>query len=405
MISLYKSSLIVHLFFFTTLFAIVPFFKSLTFFNLLYFSLNCGCSFLLLGLHWRMKQSLSLVWIVAHIGFCYLVFFSLLTRNYALIGRFAEYLILANSLQLLLYCKRNILLDQLIKPVHIISVAVVISCISTLFAYSYDPGASRDVSDNPSLFARNIGGYGYIYCLLFFVIGSQLKIQFSDKKNAIVWWSIVFTLCVMTLFGSRFLIASTFLFVLLFIFYLLRQPPFHYGGPVIRSIIGFFVLLLLILIGNWMYQNESYLITKAFNIVLALTGGLDSSYLGERISQYLMSVRGLFEFPFFGVLAGGGDVFGWRLYGRHSFILDNYALFGLLGGTVYLYILLAPWLEYRSRLGLSYQTVYLCGGTVLLLALTNILSPEILVTAYLIVPAIAILENDEIRQVSKTVGV
>jgi hypothetical protein len=96
------------------------------------------------------------------------------------------------------------------------------------------------------------------------------------------------------------------------------------------------------------------------------------------------------------VLAGGGDVYGWQWYGRHSFILDNFALFGLFGGPVYLYILLAPWFIYRRRLGMDFQIAVVGAATIFVLALTNILTPEILIAAYLILPATAALGKTSI---------
>ena len=373
-----------------TFFGVTPIFKAFGILNVLLFFLNVTCSALLLGLHWRMKQKLCLVWIVTHISFSYLVVFALLTKNVPLVGRFSEYLILANSFQFLLYCQANDLGRELKILVQLALIVVFIGCITTLIGYAIDPHASRMVGDNPQLYASNIGGYGFVYSLIFFAIALQIMMaQGYWQRRGLFWLVLVFGLCVVTVFSSRFLIGGILLVMLLVFSYLTRRPPFHLGRRMLWILTGITGISMVSGFAYWLYQNESYLVIKAFDIALTIFSQSDSGYLAERLAKYSSSVDGLIKFPAFGVLAGGGDVYGWQWYGRHSFILDNFALFGFFGGTVYLYILLAPWFSYRRRLGMDFQIALVGAATIFVLALTNILTPEILIAAYLVLPATA----------------
>lgn len=378
------------------LLAIIPFFKVFSVFNVILFTLSISCSILIFGLHWRMNQKLSLIWYVTHISFGYIFFFALLTKNVALVGRFSEYLILANSLQVLLYCQFNSLENELSSLVKFSILAVALSCITTLIGHSTDPAASRMVSDNPELYGSNIGGYGFIYCLLFFIIAIQsTSIPGGwSKKGAISWLCIVIILAA-TLFSSRFLIAGMLAVGLLMTSYFTKRSPFNFGGPILWICVGLSSFLSVVSLVFWLYQNESYLILKSYEILLAAMSNSDSSYLTERLAKYIISWQGFVEFPVFGVLAGGGEVFDWQWYGRHSFILDNFALFGLFGGFAFLFILLYPWIMYRRRLGLDSISTLQAALVILLLGITNILTPEILIAAYLILPATALLNKKE----------
>jgi hypothetical protein len=397
MTKLHNASVVWIFFLLITFFGVTPIFKAFGILNVLLFFLNVTSSALLLGLHWRMKQKLSLVWIVTHISFCYLVVFALLTKNVPLVGRFSEYLILANSVQFLLYCQTNDLGRELKILVQIALIVVCIGCITTLIGYTIDPHASRMVGDNPHLYASNIGGYGFVYSLIFFAIALQIMMAPGHwQRGGLFWRVLVFGLCVVTVISSRFLIGGILLVILLFFFYLTRRPPFHLGGRMLWILTGLIGISMVSAFAYWLYQNESYLVVKAFDILLTIFSQSDSGYLAERLAKYSSSVDGLIEFPVFGVLAGGGDVYGWQWYGRHSFILDNFALFGLFGGPVYLYILLAPWFSYRRRLGMDFQIALVGAATIFVLALTNILTPEILIAAYLILPATAALKNTSI---------
>ena len=374
--------------------AIVPFFKFFDIFNTILFALSILCSTILLGLHWRMRQKLSLVWYVTHIGFSYLCVFALLTKNLGLVGRFAEYLILANSFQVVLYCQRNDLKNELAVIVKVLFFLVAFSCITTLIGHSVDPAASRMVADNTNLYSSNIGGYGFIYALLFFIIAIQITAVPGgwSQKGATYWFCLTIILAA-TLFSSRFLIAGMLTIGVLMVSYFMKRSPFNFGGRIVWISIGLSSVLGVVSVVFWLYQNESYLILKVYEILLAVLFDSESSYLTERLSKYSISLKGLFEFPVFGVLAGGGEVFNWQWYGRHSFVLDNFALFGLFGGFAFVFILLHPWVVYRRRLGLDLISALQAALVVLTLGITNILTPEILIAAYLVLPASALLNK------------
>lgn len=372
--------------------AIVPLFKVFSFFNVILYILSISCSFLLLGLHWRLNQGLSSVWYVAHISFGYVLFFSLQTNNLALVGRFSEYLILANSFQFLLYCQINCLENQLSGLIKLSIFAVFASCITTVVGISADPAAARMVADNPQLYSANIGGYGFIYCLLFFTIAIQnMAIPGGLLQNSVFYSVVIVLMLVLTIFMSRFLIAGIFTLGVLTISYFAKRSPFNFGGRMFRFIIGASGVLGTALLVLWLFKNESYLIIKTYEIIVSMVTGSDSSYLAERLEKYYISWQGFVEFPVFGVLAGGGEVFDWQWYGRHSFILDNFALFGVFGGCAFLFILLYPWIVFRRRLRLDLLSAVQAGLLVSFLALINILTPEILVAAYLILPGSALL--------------
>ena len=381
---------------------VIPFFKMFEFFNIILFILNVSCSTLLFGIHLRMKQKMSVVWFVAHVGFIYVFMLAVFTKNFELIGRFSEYLILANSFQVLIYCKRNSLKNELYLLVRLLILVLAFTCFTTLIGHSIDPSASRMLSDNPELYSKNIGGYGFVYSLLFFVIAIQVILTPGNYLNKrVIYWMFVLFICVMTLFSSRFFIAGMLIFGILFVSYFIKRPPFIFKIWILWATLGVSAFTGVFSIALWLYQNENYLIIKGYEALLAILYNSDSSYLSERLLKYSISMRGFSEFPLLGVVAAGEDIFNWEWYGRHSYILDNFALFGFFGGGISVFILIYPWRIYRHYFGLDLSSTFLAVCLIIMIGLTNILTPEILIAAYLILPATALLKTIETKDGNK----
>lgn len=396
MILRYRFNLLTFLALIYPVLVIIPYFKSFFFYNYISFFFNISMSLLIFFYYIKNKKNLSMIWFLSHAGFIYIVLLSLITNNLFLIGRFSEYLILANCFQLLIYFYFNSLFKELNLIINVFIYSAVFSCITTLKIYRIDPFSSRLISDNPDLYSNNIGGYGFIYSLLFIFIALQILLisKKYNLKNKLIY---IFILILFTLniVNSNFLIATFLIIFLLILSFFFSRPPMFFRNKIIKLFIIFAFFFSLISIFNLFYQNENYIFTKAYDIYLSLKEGTFNTYLFERINNYLISLKGFLQFPIFGSIVGANNILDGEWFGRHSYILDNFSLFGIFGGIFYIFILIYPWFFYYQKFNLDFCSTFMASSSIFAIATANIITPEIIVAAYLIVPASALLIDSQ----------
>lgn len=365
----------------------LPAFKAFAVYSLVLFCCTLSLSIAIFALTLRSGAALSIFWLLGHLLFFMTATLGIFSGNTALVGRFAEYLIIANLVQI--YCLssyKNIAssLSGVVKYVFFLNS---LTAFTTLAQIYFDPAAARMVTESAGLRLLNVGGYEFVYAQLFMVLAWSLKIEKEREKNGSVgMYSFAgFSLSVVVVLLSNFLIAVSLLMIVLCYLFMSKAEPFPGSAKNLRC---FFLVGSLCAVGYFLSviaDSDLYMLRKMFEIVSAVISDGESGYLSERILKYKISIYGFQEFPLTGALIAGEYLFNWKYYGRHSYILDAFALFGIMG-FIYVYFLVAPLFHLRPA-GVVLPVSKLFGVAIFLLvaiAGSNIITAEIIIATYLI---------------------
>ncbi len=225
----------------------------------------------------------------------------------------------------------------------------------TLRAYEIYPYISRKLSSSFTGFEyytiRGIGGYGFIYNLVILVPSIFYLVYNKVLKSTLLNFYLLFILIISyyIIFKSSYTIALLITLITTSIIILINKINFKRFFILAYS----FLFILLSLYFMFPYINsiikislEGTMHLRKYNDILE--SFQSNNFVGSfkaRIDLYLRSIKTFFDYPIL------GSIFRQNQYiGGHSFLLDNYARFGIFMGTIItLIILFKPFVNIYSR--------------------------------------------------------
>ena len=223
--------------------------------------------------------------------------------------------------------------------------------ISTIVALLENPLVSRAAQkggENINLFRAGVGGYEFIYFSVFISIiafAALLYARFNTKHKIIV--SSILILCCLTVILSNFATAAAMLLVgicLLLIFYYFDIFAVPVLFALVMGVLAYGEQLSLLAVEFLLdVVGISTTASRALEVINYLYNSEFGAALSEREGVYTISVRLFLENPLFGVLWDFGfDGINGDKIGRHSNILDAFALYGVVIGFVQLFFYISP---------------------------------------------------------------
>lgn len=217
------------------------------------------------------------------------------------------------------------------------AVLFAMTAVTTIFGCIRNPEAARtlatiDSSQDPTsirYLRQNIGGYTFVYSavLLYPCVILAYKMKRLHLAFAVAFALLVFALAVYSeyTYALMLFLVSTLLFfvrrdislkrfILLVIAFVIGVVLFRTAVAAILTRIGLFI-------GN---ETMTQKMTAVF-IGQEAVDSLDDS----RDHLYMLSIQSFLKHPLFGTLQQGG-----KSSGNHSFILDNLAVYGAVGGAL-----------------------------------------------------------------------
>lgn len=249
-----------------------------------------------------------------------------------------------------------------IKPSYSIMVilCVIITMITTVIGCIRNPSAARILAtvssqDSESYIydMQNIGGYSFVYIvvLLYPILILSYKVKRIKLPTAIVLAALMLITIVYTEYTTALL-----LFTITSILFFTKSNLSSRGTVIIAISALLFLLIFSGFIADFLRWLGNIIGSEAISMRLdALAGGRSGLEQSEdnRLELYQMSINHFLNHPIFGTLFES-----YKVNGGHSFVLDNLASFGLLGGVLmflmYKGVFKRFLLPYREKSGFGY---------------------------------------------------
>ena len=302
---------------------------------------------------------------------------------------------------------------KVIKKLTLVSITLIVFvCITTIKVLSTNKDAARILATGIEDLAQNlhgiIGGYGFIYSLVFMcIVILGCFVDGTIKKNKVLW-ILILGLLLITIFEASFMIAIILLAAisLLIIFKVNKFSHFLF----LFLLMAIFIELCLPFISDGLIflanSVESQSMSMRFNelnqfIIDGNAGGTVD--MGGRFNLYMISIKSFLSSPLIGV----GGAYGYITFGigGHSAFLDEIAKYGILGSAS-LFIGLIENMKYiYKKFDKKQKNIYMkCIVAFFILGFTNtILFVPIIVVVFFVVPGLLIYLRDynELKQVVK----
>ena len=233
-------------------------------------------------------------------------------------------------------------LKELKKVLYVVLFLSIVTALTTLVALIQDPYIARSIKSSgeysENLAKRGIGGYSFIYylvvcapLLLFLVIkkGNKIGIRF--------FWLLLYLFTMFVIIKSNYLTAviTSVLASVILVF----GSLFNRGRG--RHYFIFFILILFVIL----FINIDFilkLLPERVSRVLvidgeSMLGSIWKEFTGDRLPTLQSSWKAFLENPIFGIMGNrelGHDGEFLTGFGQHSFILDTFALYGIIGGIL-----------------------------------------------------------------------
>jgi len=303
-----------------------------------------------------------------------------------------------------------------ISILKIITPFYIYTSIITIIAYRSNPYISRGtitdtVVENQALL-KGVGDYAFIYFLviifaIFFNILFYRKYFLKFRQTLLL-----FLLCILfavNIILSNFTIAFLLLGISIFMIIIIRK--FNLPWMII-----YVILIILIFIYSKQYiVGLLDFLTNLFGEMLNasrmtelnnfISQNEEGNSIEARFYTYNISIEAFLQNPTFGAIKNHNlyHEFGISGFGQHSQILDCFALFGFIIGTLQLYLFFKPFIirmrtnnNILKKLTFSVLTVF-----ILLITFNNI-TPSIGFAAFFIFPTLYDWMDEKIKLNSKT---
>ncbi len=292
--------------------------------------------------------------------------------------------------------------DDNIKLLMWLLPVVLMISLFTVLQYIDHPNISRTAKKDTvvglSQMSQGVAGYEFIYCLVFLcppllylVINSRRRFKLPYKP----FWIAVLTLFLINIAFSNFMTALILtlasivfrLFIpkitsarfLFYIFALLIIAPFI--PYFLLNIIDFGISL----------TGESMNTSRLLEIRDLLDTGLVEMSMDARLNAFQSSYIAVINNPILGLITSdiGNVEQGLSGFGQHSFLLDNYALYGVFWGSLAIYVFFQPlFRQLRVHSQVKFSLPLLMFALTFLFFLVNNLTPSIGFVVYFAFPVI-----------------
>lgn len=210
----------------------------------------------------------------------------------------------------------------------------------------------RSSDEAKELVSQGVGGYGLVYSsvlllpiligLFFHLISIRHRVKDKNIETKkfyfylfVVSLNIVLTSLLVIKAGYTIAISTSF-FAILIIF---MMKSFSYIRVILFALVAilYFIFqkeLISYIANTLLFLTDSPIYTKKINdVVFSLASDNASGTVNDRVTLYSKSVDTFLENPIFGTMS-------YKDVGGHSFVLDNYARWGLFFGSLLLYFII-----------------------------------------------------------------
>ncbi len=241
--------------------------------------------------------------------------------------------------------------ESIVKIFYISLIIIAVICVTTSLACLSDPYASRHVgydnAESAALAMSGVGDYSFIYGIVFLIFDVALLL-FTEKNLFLkILFIAVIALGVITIFLSNFTTALLCLFIggLLLAFSIGESRGIRKSVIIISGllVVGFYFLS-----GHTidLSGGEGRMAQIFDNSNKSVVGAIMEEFFADRWPYIQCSINGMGNHPILGNAAllnfdNGENKIYW---GQHSFALDTFSLFGIIG-WIYIYYFFKPLLE------------------------------------------------------------
>lgn len=223
-----------------------------------------------------------------------------------------------------------------------IAILIIIWNSTTFHGYEMQRNLSRllakDFEGAESYAARGIGGYAYVYSLLFFApITLGYLTRYSKTMNAwqkiLLWTALISS--VLVIFSAGYMIAILLLVVSVIVLLFIKGKKKSMWGvfALVITTLVIFIFAEDLLRNLQPYVRGTMYETKIEDMIYSLTEGSASGTVEGRFERYIRSLKLFLRSPIWGQLSRNN-------IGKHSAILDKFAQFGILIGALFVYFLM-----------------------------------------------------------------
>jgi hypothetical protein len=277
---------------------------------------------------------------------------------------------------------------------------IIYTGIVTLMGLVKNPYLSRSIKSEGeytlALRAQGIGGYEFVYFLVFISIillftiinAKSLKMRKTYKYLAILMCALFVAVVVY----SNYFTAIIMLLLSFFIVTIFKSNNItikFFSGFII--IIFFFNLNMFMYVTNWLIQilGSGRNVERLLELQNDFMGyeGLNSIFAG-RSPTILISWTAFKENFLFGIItkpieSSGGYLSG---FGQHSYLLDTFALFGVIIGLLNIYLIFQPLLIRLKREELSFSLILAVITSFIIITSINNVTPSIGFAVFFVLP-------------------
>ena len=232
--------------------------------------------------------------------------------------------------------------------------------ITTIVGCIENPNAARTLAtvsssdaDSYTFDMKNIGGYGFVYIMV--LLYPVLILSYKTKRIRLLPTIIMTTVILATVIYSEYTTALL-LFVATTALFFTRRSLSGRGIVIVTILVILFLLFFTEAIADFLRWLGDISGSDAIASRLdALAGGAEGLEASEdnRIELYRMSLEQFFAHPLFGTVFAS-----YRTNGGHSFILDNMAQYGIIGGIVmysmYKRVFIRFFMPFKDKPGFGY---------------------------------------------------
>lgn len=303
----------------------------------------------------------DLVLVLSFFLLMFVAFSTVLTENSVLFNRYFNLICLIAGYPLF-----RLVVDRMGETARITLFYIIIgfatlTCVRTCLALAQNPYIARSIKSEgeytTGLFSMGIGGYEIVY---FAVICSTLMLwvilNYGYVKQRIVSVLVFIAMISLILYANYMtaLIAALIGCLLVLAMKMRNVSP---AVAVFVSIAGIIGLTIVVLNQNQILQLINTIsgegrISKVLNSSDSLLASIAGEFLVDRAPVMLKSIDAFCGHPLIGLNAltssiGASGVIS--LAGQHSFILDTFAYFGLIGGLIIILAVFMPLLNMERR--------------------------------------------------------
>ena len=326
------------------------------------------------------------------------------TNYFFLANRYLEYALLyvfLASAQIIVRTKGR---EHRVKLFYIVLTFFFITSLQSLPAYFYAGNfiartAELGTVEGRAILSQGIGGYNFIYSILFLVAPLLLLMRENQGtlfKSLSILAVLLFILCI--LFSGFFtaLVMLIFAIVLFLVLGSLKKDVLSLG-----LFILFLITPFLLIAGYFFLQlfaegsSTNLLIARLNEFYILLNSGYIELSIGSRLDRLQITIDIIQSYPLGGLIFSGKIA----LAGEHSFILDGFAYFGVFGGLLnFLFFVLIPFgiINKNSKIRTSAAKSITMILFIVLLFLNNLTS-SIAFVAFFLIMITDSYENEEIN--------